>query len=129
MEGAFRSWRFRYRSTPSGEPPTKADLLRVVSAGLPGTTMTGLGQLPEADRRALAAWVQHEARLGRLERLLALRARAGETLTLEIAASEAETVRREFANDDRAITPPPEPADRAASRQAGAMLYRAEPSL
>jgi mono/diheme cytochrome c family protein len=128
-DGSFQSWHFRYHSTPGGDPPTRGDVLRVLEIGLPGTTMTGHGHLPEPDRSALAAWVRHEARLGRLERLLALRARAGETLTPKLAASEAEIVRREFDNDARAITVPPEPADRSASAQAGAGLYRGEPSL
>jgi len=128
-DGVFRSWRFRYHSTLSGEPPTRADLRHLIEIGVPGTTMNGYQDQPEKDREALALWLLHEARVGRLERLLALRARAGETLTAEIAAAEAEVVRSEFDNDDRAVKCPPEPVDRAASARAGAALYHGQPAL
>lgn len=49
---------FKCRSTPSGQPPTDADLLRTVTNGLPGTPMTDNLALPEADRRAVVQFVK-----------------------------------------------------------------------
>lgn len=50
---------FKCRSTPTGEPPTDEDLLRIVAEGLPGTPMKGHGdELPVSDQRALAAHVK-----------------------------------------------------------------------
>ncbi len=50
---------FKCRSTPTGEPPTDGDLLRIVAKGLPGTPMKGHGdELGEEDLEALVAWVK-----------------------------------------------------------------------
>ena len=126
--GQFLHWTIRYRSTLSGDQPTKADLLRVIAVGVPGTKM-GACTEPESVRAALTAWLHRELHIGRLARLLALRARAGEALTDAIAAEEAAQVRREFANDDRAVACPPPPKDTAASARAGAALYQGQPAL
>ncbi len=47
---------FRFRSTPSGEPPTAADLFRTVTGGLLGTPMMAFADLPEEQRWGV---VQH----------------------------------------------------------------------
>lgn len=49
---------FRYRSTPAGEPPTRADLFRTISDGLRGTGMAAFADLPERDRWALVEYVR-----------------------------------------------------------------------
>jgi mono/diheme cytochrome c family protein len=48
---------FKLRTTPSGQPPTTADILRTIERGIPGTAMPPFAFLPEADRRRLAAYV------------------------------------------------------------------------
>lgn len=37
----FRTWIFKYKSTPEDYPPTDEDLLRVIKNGIPGTAMPG----------------------------------------------------------------------------------------
>ncbi len=53
----FLAERFKLRSTPSGQPPTTADVLRVIERGIPGTAMPSFRFLPEQDRRRIAAYV------------------------------------------------------------------------
>ncbi|HZP43873.1 MAG TPA: c-type cytochrome [Candidatus Binatia bacterium] len=48
---------FKLRTTPSGQPPATADILRTIERGIPGTAMPPFSFLPEADRRKLAAYV------------------------------------------------------------------------
>ena len=51
---------FRYRSTATGQVPTDEDLLRTVTAGLPGSMMPAWEPfLNEAERRAAVAYVKH----------------------------------------------------------------------
>lgn len=49
---------FKFRSTPSGSPPSREDLFRTISGGLRGTGMMPFADLPEDDRWALVAWVR-----------------------------------------------------------------------
>lgn len=53
----FTSRMFKIRTTPEGEPPTRADLLRTLQRGLPGSAMPSYGSLPEGDLRALVEYV------------------------------------------------------------------------
>lgn len=50
---------FRYRSTPSGSPPTDADLFRTVSKGLAGSGMPAFEAiLSEQERRDVVAYIK-----------------------------------------------------------------------
>ena len=50
---------FRYRSTPSGSPPTDADLFRTVSKGLAGSGMPAFEAiLSEPERRDVVAYIK-----------------------------------------------------------------------
>ena len=50
---------FRYRSTPSGSPPTDADLFRIVSKGLAGSGMPAFETiLNEQERRDVVAYIK-----------------------------------------------------------------------
>ncbi len=50
---------FRYRSTPSGSPPTDADLFRTVSKGLAGSGMPAFESiLSEQERRDVVAYIK-----------------------------------------------------------------------
>ncbi|MFQ5477394.1 MAG: c-type cytochrome [Candidatus Binatia bacterium] len=57
----FTAGLFKFRSTPSGEPPTPRDLFRTVTGGLRGTAMVPFGDIAESERWALVAWVRHLA--------------------------------------------------------------------
>jgi len=50
--------RFKFRTTETGEPPTREDLFRTVSGGLRGTGMLPFADLPEEDRWALVSYVR-----------------------------------------------------------------------
>jgi mono/diheme cytochrome c family protein len=54
---------FKLRTTPSGQPPTTADVLRTIERGIPGTGMPSFAFLPEPDRRKIAAYVLERADL------------------------------------------------------------------
>ncbi len=50
----FTSGAYKWRSTPSGEPPTSGDIARSIREGMPGTSMHGFGAaLSEAEIVAL----------------------------------------------------------------------------
>jgi len=49
---------YKIRSTPSGKLPTDGDLFRVISEGMPGTSMPAWKLLPERDRWNLVAYVK-----------------------------------------------------------------------
>lgn len=49
---------YKIRSTPSGMPPTDADLFRIITDGMPGTSMPGWKVLPERDRWNLVAYLK-----------------------------------------------------------------------
>jgi cytochrome c oxidase cbb3-type subunit I/II len=58
---------FKYRSTPSGQPPTDDDLLRTITHGLAGANgaqMPSFASLPEADRLELVGVVKRFAEFG-----------------------------------------------------------------
>lgn len=48
---------FKLRTTPSGQAPATADVLRTIERGIPGTSMPSFAFLPEGDRRKVAAHV------------------------------------------------------------------------
>ena len=54
---------FKFRTTPAGQPPTTADILRTIQQGVPGTAMLSFAFLPEAERKQIAARVLEFARL------------------------------------------------------------------
>lgn len=55
----FRPGLYKIRTTPSGEIPTEEDLFRVVSKGMPGTSMPGWERvLSEKERRQVVAYIR-----------------------------------------------------------------------
>ncbi|MEX2530837.1 MAG: c-type cytochrome [Gemmatimonadota bacterium] len=50
---------YQIRTTPGGDIPTDADIMRMIDEGMPGTTMPGWGdQLSRQDREAVLAYVK-----------------------------------------------------------------------
>jgi DMSO reductase family type II enzyme heme b subunit len=49
----FTTGKFKFRSTPSGQPPTDEDLIRVTKKGNPGTTMPAYGEQLSDDETML----------------------------------------------------------------------------
>ncbi|MFZ1058674.1 MAG: c-type cytochrome [Candidatus Rokuibacteriota bacterium] len=54
----FTKGKYKIRTSASGRLPTDADLFRLVSEGMPGTSMPGWKVLPEKDRRDLVAYLK-----------------------------------------------------------------------
>ena len=54
----FTSGTYKFRSTPSGSPPTDRDLLRTLKRGVPGTAMPMWERLPENDQVALVEFLK-----------------------------------------------------------------------
>ena len=49
---------YKFRSTPTGEPPTDQDLLRTLKQGIPGTPMPAWDRLPERDLVAIVEYLK-----------------------------------------------------------------------
>jgi len=54
----FSAGKYKIRTTASGQLPTDRDLFRVISEGMPGTSMPAWKMLPEKDRWALVAYLK-----------------------------------------------------------------------
>ena len=54
----FTKGKFKIRTSLSGQAPTDADLFRIISEGMPGTSMPGWKMLPEKDRWGLVAYLK-----------------------------------------------------------------------
>ncbi len=59
----FTKRAFKLRSTPSGQPPTTADVLRTIERGIPGTAMPSFAFLSADERKKIAAYVLRVADL------------------------------------------------------------------
>ncbi len=57
----FTSGIFKYRSTPSGQPPTDEDLIKVTKKGNPGTTMPAYGErLSDDETMRIIRYIKEE---------------------------------------------------------------------
>ncbi|MBI2528718.1 MAG: c-type cytochrome [Candidatus Rokubacteria bacterium] len=54
----FTKGKFKIRTSASGQVPTDADLFRIITEGMPGTTMPGWKGLSEKDRWSLVAYLK-----------------------------------------------------------------------
>jgi DMSO reductase family type II enzyme heme b subunit len=50
---------YKIRSTPGGTLPTDDDLFKIVTEGMPGTSMPGWNTLPERERRAVVQYIKN----------------------------------------------------------------------
>lgn len=73
----FRSGKFRLVTT-SNRLPSDADLMQVISRGMPGSAMFPFGHLAEGDRQQLVGYVRQLTRQGIEERLRQAAAAAGD---------------------------------------------------
>ncbi len=58
MPRDFTKGIFKFKSTPIGEMPTDEDLLRVVNAGVPGTSMPSFLLVSDAEKQALVEYIK-----------------------------------------------------------------------
>lgn len=54
----FTKGKYKIRTSASGQAPTDVDLFRIISEGMPGTSMPGWKGLPEKDRWDLVAYLK-----------------------------------------------------------------------
>ncbi len=66
----FRLGKFKFKSTPIGKKPTRADLRRVLTAGLPGTSMPSFRLLRDEELEALVDYIIFLSVRGEVERQL-----------------------------------------------------------
>ena len=66
----FRLGKFKFKSTPIGKKPTRADLRRVLVAGLPGTSMPSFRLLNDEELETLVDYVIYLSVRGEVERQL-----------------------------------------------------------
>ncbi|MFQ5786763.1 MAG: c-type cytochrome, partial [Thermodesulfobacteriota bacterium] len=56
----FRTWIFKYKSTPEDYPPTDEDFLRMVKKGIPGTAMPGFEKILSDDEiKSIIKYMKH----------------------------------------------------------------------
>lgn len=66
----FRLGKFKFKSTPIGKKPTRADLHQLLEAGIAGTSMPSFRLLKQAEREALSDYVIYLSVRGEVERQL-----------------------------------------------------------
>ena len=76
----YRQGKFKFKSTEKPEKPTHADLLRILTEGIPGTAMPSFRVLPENEREALVEYVQYLSVRGQTEIKLIELAAGGQAL-------------------------------------------------
>jgi mono/diheme cytochrome c family protein len=64
----FQRGGFKFRSTPYGAPPTRDDVMRTVTCGLPGSSMPSFSLLSEPERRDVVEFVLSLFAFGRARR-------------------------------------------------------------
>ena len=89
----FQSGNFKFRSTESGQLPTEADLMHVITCGLAGSAMPGFPLVPEQERRDVARYVMHLATLGLGQREVRYLMEEEELSLDEIRAEHLEEIR------------------------------------
>ena len=76
----YRQGKFKFKSTAAAEKPTHADLMRILTEGIPGTAMPSFRVLPENEREALVEYVEYLSVRGQTEIKLIEFAAGGQAL-------------------------------------------------
>lgn len=133
----FRRGTFKFKATPIGAKPTKADLVRTLERGIPGTSMPSFAPLRNreefaTDIEALVEYVIYLSVRGEVERrLIRLAATSEEPISKEMAIEEAQKVVAAWKEAPDAIPPAiPIPElnneELSASIERGGELFRSE---
>jgi cytochrome c oxidase cbb3-type subunit 2 len=122
----FQAGKFKFRSTPFGQPPFASDLMRTVTCGLPGSSMPGFPLVPEIERKDVVSYVLHLAKFGAAVRSLAYAVREDGSTIDQFRKDRLPALRdeidAEWASIKRATIAPEPPAD-AASVERGHALF------
>jgi mono/diheme cytochrome c family protein len=102
----YRRGIFKFVSAPYGYKPSREDLVRTVTRGIPGTSMPSFRRLPKRDLDAVVDYVLALTHRGELEtRLLGL-VQSGDELNDDAIAEAANDIREQWKMaDDQAIEP------------------------
>lgn len=126
----FQKARFKFRSTPSGELPTDADLLHVVTCGLLGSAMPGFPLMPDPDKRDVVAFVRHLAEYGLVKKEVEYVMEDEELTLAQVLDGRLEEVQAEaLADAYEAVWPvavPQDPGGSPALVERGRKLYEAQ---
>ncbi|HZZ30025.1 MAG TPA: c-type cytochrome [Pirellulales bacterium] len=63
----YREGWFKFKSTPSNQPPTHADLVRTLKEGIPGTAMPSFKLLSQGEIESLVEYVEYLSMRGQTE--------------------------------------------------------------
>lgn len=121
----FQAGRIKFRSTPQGSLPLTEDLMATLNRGLPGSSMPDFRLLPDPHKRDVSEYVIALVQFGRAARAAEALARGGdsrETILKDNLKDWIEEAKAERASV-RPVAVGPEPADDAASRARGKVLY------
>lgn len=117
----FQEGKFKLVSTLN-RIPTDADLMQVISRGMPGSSMISFGHLPEKSRAALVAYVRLLTREGIAARLKKSYDEAGEEIDAQQLAKEVD---RQTTPGQVLAWPQDAPAEDQAAVLRGKQLYLA----
>lgn len=109
----FRNGIFKYTSTAGGAKPIRADLLRTLWQGIPGTAMPSQALLDQREREALVEYVKYLSLRGETELyLFRLVVDGDEPLPLKISEVQSDGVLpavQSWKKADTLVVTPPEP--------------------
>jgi mono/diheme cytochrome c family protein len=103
----YRPGVFKFTSTPYGQKPTRADLIRFVRRGAVGTAMPGFPLLGDRDVQAVVEYVIVLSQRGELERYLAQEADAEGEVSAESVDRFAAVVTQRWKAADTIVVHPP----------------------
>lgn len=115
----FQDAKFKLVST-GNRVPTDADLMQVITRGMPGSAMIPYGHLPEQERQALVKYVRHLMRTGVEARIVKALKEAEEAVDPQAVAKDVD--RLAMPGEVMAL-PKDLPANDEASLARGKLLY------
>ncbi len=108
----YRPGVFKFTTTPYGTKPRRSDLVRVVTRGVPGTSMPSFDRLSKRDIEAVIDYVLMLTHRGELEKSLAYEAETEEELDPEYLPEYIDDIATSWHNAEyqavRPLTPMPE---------------------
>ena len=125
----FQRGKFKFRSTASGQMPTRDDLLRTVTCGLVGSSMPKFPLLAESHKRDVVEYVLYLSSFGLAKTNVEILMEIDELSLDEIQRDHMEKIRTEVMQQiDRpqVVGVGPEPATDDASIAAGKKVFEAQ---
>jgi len=102
----YRPGKYKFKSTPTGTPPTHADLTKVIMEGVPGTAMPSFKLLDPDEVESLVHYVRYLTIRGEVERSMIMEFAELDTSVVkpssQLSASEREFVSGLSAEDKKA---------------------------